>query len=135
MARSGQGAGEPPRASAAAGSSGPLPRPGAPGLGKITWAVLALGLVRHMLRSRHFYERVAVAVIVLRSLSGIGQENQASMTARLAAWNKREMQRLEHKAEREARAVRGAGRMARSGPRRGLAGTMPTRTEGGDHGS
>jgi len=97
--------------------------------------VLALGLVRHMLRSRRFYERVALAVIVLRSLSGIGQENRASMTARLAAWNKREMQRLEHKAEREARAVRGAGRMARPGPRRGLAGTMRTRTEGDEHGS
>ena len=88
-----------------------------------------------MLRSRRFYERVALAVIVLRSLSGIGQENRASMTARLAAWNKREMQRQEHKAEREARAVRGAGRMARPGPRRGLAGTMRTRTEGDEHGS
>ena len=135
MARSGQGAGEPPRVSAAAGSSGPLPRPGAPGPGKITWAVLALGLVRHMLRSRRFYERVAVAAIALASLSGIGQENRASMTARLAAWNKREMQRLEHRAEREARAVRGAGRMARSRRPRGLAGAMPARTEGGEDGS
>jgi hypothetical protein len=43
--------------------------------------------------------------------------------ARLTAWNKREIQRLEHKAERQARAVRGAGRMARAGPPRGLAGT------------
>lgn len=121
MARSGQGAGGPPRASAAAGSGGPLPRPGVPGRGKITWVVLGLGLVRHMLRSRRFYERVALAVIVLRSLSGIGQENRASMTARLAAWNKREIQRLEHKAEREARAVKGAARMARSGPPSGRA--------------
>ncbi len=136
MARSGQGAGEPPRVSAAAGTSGPLPRPGAPGRGnRVTWGLVALGLVRQVLGSRRFYERVAVAVIVLRSLSGIGQENTASMTARLVAWNKREMQRLEHKAEREARAVRGAGRMAQSGPPRGLAGTMPARTEGGEQGS
>jgi hypothetical protein len=97
--------------------------------------LLALGLVRHMLRSRRFYKRVAMAVIVLGSLRGIGQENRASMTARLAAWNKREIRRLEYKAEREVRAARGAGRMARSGPPRGLAGTMPTRTEGGEHGS
>ena len=45
------------------------------------------------------------------------------MTARLAAWNQREMQRLERKAQRQARAVKGAAQMARSGPPRGLAGT------------
>ena len=43
--------------------------------------------------------------------------------ARLAAWNKREMQRLEHKAQRQARAVKGSAQMARSGPPGGLAGT------------
>ena len=45
------------------------------------------------------------------------------MTARLAAWNQREMQRLERKAQRQARAVKGAAEMALSGPPRGLAGT------------
>jgi hypothetical protein len=64
-----------------------------------------------------------VAAIALASLRGIGQENRASAMARLSAWNKREIQRLEHKAEREARAVTGARRMARSGRPRGLAGT------------
>ena len=88
-----------------------------------------------MLRSRRFYERLAVAAIALEALRGIGQENRASTMARLAAWNKREMQRLEPKAERQARAVQGAGRMARSGRPRGLAGMVPTRTEGGEHGS
>ena len=50
-------------------------------------------------------------------------QNQASMTARLAAWNQREMRRLERKAQRQARGVKGAARMARSGRPRGLAGT------------
>jgi hypothetical protein len=85
--------------------------------------------VRHALRSRRFYERVAVAVIALASLRGIGQENRASMMARLSAWSKRQTQRLEREAEHQARAVKGAGQMARSGPPRGPAGTMPTRTK------
>jgi len=119
MARSGQGAGEPPRA----------PRRG----GRMAWGLVALGMVRHALRSRRFYERVAVAVIALASLRGIGQENRANMMTRLAAWNKREVQRLEHKAERlehkaerQLGAAKGARRMAHSGP---------PRIEGRDHGS
>jgi hypothetical protein len=123
MARSGQGAGEPPRARAAAGSSGPAPRPRAPGRShNVALGLVALGLVRHALRSRRFYERAAVAAVALASLRGIGQENRASTMARLAAWNKREIQRLEHKAEREVRAVKGAGQMAHPGPPRGLTG-------------
>jgi hypothetical protein len=76
-----------------------------------------------MLRSRRFYEGLAVAAIALASLRGIGQENRASAMARLSAWNMREIQRLEHKAERQARAVTGARRMARSGRPRSLAQT------------
>ena len=110
MARSGQGTDEPPRARAAAGSSGPEPRPGTPGRGnKMAWGLVALGMVRHVLRSHRFHEGVVVAAIALASLSRIGKENRASMMARLAAWNKQEIQRLEHKAEREVRAVKGAG--------------------------
>ena len=136
MARSGQGEGQRPRAGAAAGGSGRASQPGARGnRNKAAWRLVALGLVGHMLRSRRFYERAAVAAVVLGSLRGIGQENRASTMARLAAWNKREMQRLERTADRQARAVKGAGQMARSGPPRGLAGTMPTRTEGGEHDS
>jgi len=48
----------------------------------------------------------------IRAGRRIGQENRASMMARLSAWNKRQVQRL----ERQARAVKGAGQMARSGP-------------------
>ena len=142
MARSGQGAGEPPQAIVAEGSSSPAPRPGASGLDtKMAWGLVGLRLVGHMLRSPRFYETVAVTAIAVGSVRQIGQQNQASMTARLAAWNQREMQRLERKAKREVqrlerkaqrlerkaqrqgRAVKGAAEMALSGPPRGLAGT------------
>jgi hypothetical protein len=45
------------------------------------------------------------------------------MTARLAAWDRRQIKRLERKAQRQARAVKGSAQMARSGPPRGLAGS------------
>jgi hypothetical protein len=124
MARSGQGADTPARAIAVQGGTRPTPRPGASGLDtKMTWGLVGLGLAGHMLRSPRFYETVAVTVIAVRSLRQIGQQNRASMTARLTAWNQREMQRLERKAQRQARAVKGAAQMARSGPPRGLAGS------------
>ena len=53
-----------------------------------------------MLRSRGFYERVAFVAIVLAALAKLGQENQARNFERLAAWNKRQVQRLERKAKR-----------------------------------
>ena len=130
MARSGQGAGEPPQAIVAEGSGSPAPRPGASGLDtkmslntKMTWGLVGLGLVGHVLRSRRFYETVAVAAIAVGSLRQIGHQSTASSTARLQAWDKRQIQRLERKAQRQARAVKGSARMARSGPRRGLAGS------------
>jgi hypothetical protein len=78
--------------------------------------LVALGLARHVLRSRRFQEGVAVSAIALGALRGIGQENRASMMARLSAWNKRQVQLLERQAERQVRAVKGAGELARSGP-------------------
>jgi hypothetical protein len=124
MARSGQGAGEPPQAVVAEGGSSPAPRPGASSLDtKMTWGLVGLGLVGHMLRSPRFYKTIAVTAIAVGSLRQIGQQNAASMTARLSAWNKREMQRLERKAQRQGKAVKGAAQMARTGPPRGLAGT------------
>jgi hypothetical protein len=124
MTRSGQGAGEPAQAIVAEGSSSPAPRPGASGLDtKMAWGLIGLGLVGHMLRSPRFYETVAATAIALASLRQLGQQNRANMTARLSAWNQREMQRLERKAQRQAGAVKGAAQMARSGPPRGLAGS------------
>jgi hypothetical protein len=88
-------------------------------------ALVALGMVRHVLRSRRFYEGLAVAAIALGSMRGISQESRAGAMARLATWNKREIERLEHKAERQASAVKGAARMAGSRP--------PSRPARADH--
>jgi hypothetical protein len=75
-------------------------RPQVPGRDDRTAARLtSLALLGHMLRSRSFYERVAFAAIVLAALAKLGQENQARNIARLAAWNKRQVQRLERKAK------------------------------------
>jgi len=83
--------------------------------------LVALGVAGHMLRSRRFYERVAVAAIVLGVLRRVSRENRAITVERLAAWNRREIQRLERRAKRQGRAVKEAGRMARSRAARSLA--------------
>jgi hypothetical protein len=101
MARSGQDAWEPPQAIVAEGSGSPAPRPRPSGLDtKMTWGLVGLGLVGHMLRSPRFYQTVAVTAIAVGSLRQIGQQNTASMTARLAAWDRRQIQRVERKAQR-----------------------------------
>ncbi len=101
MAISGRDARRPPDAAALAGGSGPAGRaPASAADQKRAVRLIRLGLLRHMLRSHRFYERVAVGVIVLAALRGLGQENSASAMARLAAWNKREMERLGHKTKR-----------------------------------
>lgn len=69
---------------------------------KAAWGLVALGMVGHALRSRTFHQGLAVAAIALISLKRIGQEGGSSALARLVAWNRREIQRLEHKAKREA---------------------------------
>ena len=67
---------------------------------RATARLTSLALLGHMLRSRSFYERVVFAAIVLVALGKLGRENQARSFARLAAWNKRQVQRLERKAKR-----------------------------------
>jgi len=125
MSRTGEGAGRPPLA-IAAGSSRSAAQPGDSGFdGQAALGLVGLGVVGHVLRSRRFYEKVAVAAIVLGALRGIGQDNRASTMARLQAWDKRQIQRMERKAQRQGRAVKGSARMARSGPPRGLAGAGP----------
>src|SRR6266487_1788952 len=109
MTRSGPGAGRSPVAITAPGSRS-VRRPGAPGRGnKMLVGLLALGLARHLLRSRRFQEGVAVTAIALEALRGIGKENRESMMARLSVWNKRQVERLEHETERKARAIKGTG--------------------------
>jgi len=102
MARPGQDARRSPETAARAGSSGPAPAPRAPVSGfdqKLAVRLTQLALVGHVLRSRRLYAGLATAGIVLAALRGVGQENTASTMARLAAWNKREVQRLERKAK------------------------------------
>ena len=119
MTRSGQRAGRPPLASIAAGSSRSAAQPGDSGFaGTAALGLVGLGLVGHMLRSRRFYERVIVGAIVLGALRGLGQENRASAFERLAAWNKRQVQLFERKAERQARRLeRKARRLERKAER------------------
>ncbi len=119
MTRSGQDAGRPPPGNIAARSSRPAAQPGNAGLaGKATLGLVGLGVVGHVLRSRRFRERVIVGVIVLGALRGLGQENRASAFERLAAWNKRQVQLLERKAEHHARRLeRKARRLERKAER------------------
>ena len=65
MSRSGQGAGRPPLA-IAAGSSRSAAQPVDSGFdGQMALGLVGLGVVGHVLRSRRFYEKAAVAAIVL----------------------------------------------------------------------
>ena len=101
MTRSGPGAGGSPVAITAPGSRRSARRPGAPGRGnKVVAGLVALGLARHLLRSRRFQEGVAVTAVALEALRSIGKDNRAGMMARASAWNKRQVERLEHEAER-----------------------------------
>jgi hypothetical protein len=83
--------------------------------------MVGLGVVGHMLRSRRFYERLIVGAIVLGALRGLGQESRASSFERLSAWNKRQVQLLERKAERQAmRLDRKARRLERKAKRQAM---------------
>jgi hypothetical protein len=119
MSRPGQGAGMPPLANIAAGSSRSAAQPTDSGLaGKAAVGLVGLGVVAHVLRSRRFYERVIVGAIMLGALRGLGQENRASTMARLQAWNKRQVQLFERQAERQARRLeRKARRLERKARR------------------
>ena len=80
--------------------------------------LIGLALLRHMLRSRRFYERMAFGAIVLAAFRGINQQSRANTYARLAAWNTKQTQNIERRAERtaqniERRAEREGKRLAR----------------------
>ena len=98
MSRSGQDAGRPPLANIAAGSNRSAAQPGDSGLdAQAALGLVGLGVVGHVLRSRRFYEKVAVAVIVLGALRRIGQDNGAApwqacgpgISGRCSAWSAR----------------------------------------------
>jgi hypothetical protein len=61
--------------------------------------VIGLGLLVHMLRSPGFYERAAVAAVVLAALAGLAgldKESRAKALARVMAWLKAQDHSLEH---------------------------------------
>jgi hypothetical protein len=117
MSRSGQLGSESARTSETTGSGRSAPRPGGGSSleTKVALGLVGLAVMGRVLTSRSFYAGLAVAAIAVSALRQIGQQNQANMADRLAAWNRREMQRLERKAQHQARTVQGAARMARSG--------------------
>jgi hypothetical protein len=123
MTRPGRGAGWPPLASMAVGSSRPAAQSGNSGLaGKAALGLIGLGVLVHVLRSPRLHERVIVGAVVLGALRGLGQEKRANAFARLSAWNKRQVQILERKAERQSarlalKAERQTGRLERKARR------------------
>ena len=121
MARSGRDAAKPPQAVTAADSRSPAPRARTLGFDqRLAMRLVRLAVVRDVLRSRRFYERLALAVIVIRALRQINQQNRASAMARLSAWDKRQIQRLQVKAQHQVRAAKGTRRMIRSRPSKDL---------------
>lgn len=93
----------------------------------MAWRLIRLALLGRMLRSRRVYHAVAVAAIGLVAATRIARENRASAFARLAAWDKRQAQRLERKAKQQRRAVTASAKMARARAARGLADKHETR--------
>jgi hypothetical protein len=62
--------------------------------------VLVAALLVHMIRSRRFYERAAVAAVVLAAmggLAGMDKESRAKNFARMVAWLKQTDERVEEK--------------------------------------
>ncbi len=102
MKRSGQAARRPPEAVPPAGN-GPARRSKAAELeAKAVMRLIGVAVLLRLLQSRRFWEHLAIGAIVLGALGRIGQENGAGTMARLAAWDKRQVERLERQAERQA---------------------------------
>ena len=89
---------------ASGGGSTRRSRTSGPGT-RLALRLIGLALLGHILRSRRFYERMAVGAVVLAALRGINQESRASTLARLAAWNKKQVQHIERQAERQAQHI------------------------------
>ena len=121
MSRSRRDDRRPPQAITAGGSSSPAPRAHIPDFDhRMAMRLVRLAVIRDVLRSRRFYERMALAVIVIRALRQINQQNRASAMERLAAWDKRQIHRIEVKAQQQGLSVKGTRRMIRSRPSRDL---------------
>jgi hypothetical protein len=62
---------------------------------RAVWLRIGLGI----LRSRPFHERVVLVVIGVAAITRLGRESQARALGRLAAWDRRQRQRLQRKAK------------------------------------
>jgi hypothetical protein len=88
----------PPQALILQGSSGPpSPSPNSSADHQMAIRVIVLALFIQMLRSPRFYERVAVAALVLAALAGLNRESSTKAFASLVAWAKRQDERVERK--------------------------------------
>ena len=92
----------------------------ASGSRKAAWRLVGLALLVRILTSRGFYAALAVGAIAVVALGRIGKESGGSTLERVAAWDRRQVERARRKAERQARAVKGGGRMIRRRASRGL---------------
>ena len=125
MSRSGRDARTPLQEITAADGSSPAPRARTLDFEhRLAMRLVRLAVIRDVLRSRRFYERMALAVIVIRALRQINQQNRASAMARLSAWDKRQVHRLEVKAQQQVRAAKGTRRMIKPRPSKDLAQKM-----------
>ena len=125
MSRSGRDARTPPQEITAADGRSPAPRARTLEFEhRLAMRLVRLAVIRDVLRSRRCYERMALAVIVIRAVRQITQQNRASAMARLAAWDKRQVHRLEVKAQQQVRAAKDTRRMIRSRPSKDLAQKM-----------
>jgi predicted nucleic acid-binding protein len=103
MTRSGHDARRPPEATIPAGGGASARQSRASDIeARAAARLIALAVLVRILQSRQFWEGLAVGAIVLAALARMGKENQAGARARLAAWNKRQVQFLERQAERQA---------------------------------
>lgn len=104
MSRSVERASRPALAIVPADSSAPGSRPRVLGSDQqVALGLVGLAMVGRVLRSRPLYQRLLLGAIVAAALARMGKDNGLSAIARLAAWNTRETQRLEHRAERHGR--------------------------------
>ena len=98
MARSRRVSLPPPQARIPAGGSAPpSPSPNSRPDSQAAIRVIALAMLVQMLRSRRFYERAAVAAIVLAAWASLNREGGAKAFTGLVTWAKRQDERLERK--------------------------------------
>jgi hypothetical protein len=85
------------------------PRAASPGHRAAVRIIALAGLV-HMLRNRAFRVRLIIVAIGVVAAGRMGRENAAGAFARLVAWDKRQVKRLERKVKAQGRVITGSRR-------------------------